>query len=596
MAENPPVPDAQAAKPKSLRHQLRTPLNQIIGYGEMLQEEAQDAGHEQYLADLERIGIAARNLLALIDKNVDPNAVEAASAAPAPPLAGPVVAASAAAPAPAAPLAAPRGSASEVAVAVAPEATARSVARLLVVDDNEMNRDMLSRRLRKQGYEVDTAEDGYRALDMIAVGRFDLVLLDIMMPGISGLEVLQKLRETHTVADLPIIMATAKDQSEDTVNALGLGANDYVTKPIDFPVVIARVKTQLSLKYAMEEVRRLVGELDRRNQFIRKTFGRYLSDDIVADLLETPDGLALGGEKRLVTVLMSDLRGFTATSERLKPEQVVRILNRYLGAMAEVITHNRGTIDEFIGDAVLALFGAPHQQPDDAARAVACAIEMQLAMAAVNEANRAEGLPALQMGIAVNTGEVVVGNIGSETRAKYGVVGSAVNLTARIESCTLGGQVFVSEMTREAVEASLDVGARMTVDAKGFEAPIAFYEVHRLGAPFDLALPDRHETLKTLVSPPQLHFSVLEGKHVSDHGYAGELTRLGCHDAEVLSDYRPASLTNLRMRFTDPQVTGSAADVYAKVLDAPAESGSFRIGFTSVPPEVAALLDRLRGL
>jgi adenylate cyclase len=581
MAENPPVPESQGAKPKNLRHQLRTPLNQIIGYGEMLQEEAQDNGHEQYLADLVKIGTAARNLLALIDKHVDPNATEAVATAAAP---APASATSNAVRTP------PRAQST----VVAGEEAAPSAARLLVVDDNEMNRDMLSRRLIKQGYAVATAEDGYRALEMIAAEPFDLVLLDIMMPGISGLEVLQKLREQHSVADLPIIMATAKDQSEDTVQALGLGANDYVTKPIDFPVVIARVKTQLSLKHAMEEVRRLVGELDRRNQFIRKTFGRYLSDDIVADLLETPDGLALGGEKRLVTVLMSDLRGFTATSERLAPEQVVKVLNRYLGAMAEVITRHRGTIDEFIGDAVLALFGAPHQRPDDAARAVACAIEMQLAMAAVNEANRAEGLPELQMGIAVNTGKVVVGNIGSETRAKYGVVGSPVNLTARIESCTLGGQVFVSEMTRDAVDAPLDVGGRMTVDAKGFEAPIAFYEVRRLGAPFDLALPEHRETLVPLAPPPRLRFSVLEGKQVSDQVYAGQLTRLGLHEAEILSEYQAAALTNLRLRFSDAQVIGSAADVYAKVLEAAAEPGSFRVGFTSVPPEVAELLDRLR--
>ena len=584
MAENPPVPEVQGGKPKSLRHQLRTPLNQIIGYGEMLHEEAQDNGHEQYLADLEKIGIAARNLLALIDKHVDPNATEAV-AAPAP---APKATLASAAPT------AMRTSASAPAPPPPAEAAAPAAARLLVVDDNEMNRDMLSRRLIKQGYAVATAEDGYRALAMIAAERFDLVLLDIMMPGISGLEVLEKLREQHSVADLPIIMATAKDQSEDTVNALGLGANDYVTKPIDFPVVIARVKTQLSLKHAVEEVRRLVGELDRRNQFIRKTFGRYLSDDIVADLLETPDGLALGGEKRLVSVLMSDLRGFTATSERLAPEQVVRVLNRYLGAMAEVITRHRGTIDEFIGDAVLALFGAPHQRPDDAARAVACAIEMQLAMTAVNEANRAEGLPELQMGIAVNTGQVVVGNIGSETRAKYGVVGSPVNLTARIESCTLGGQVFVSEMTRTAVDAPLEVGARMTVDAKGFEAPIAFYEVRRLGAPFDLALPERREILMPLASPPHLRFSVLEGKHVSEQGYVGQLTRLGPHEAEIVSEYQAAPLTNLRMRFTDPQGTANGADVYAKVLDAATEPGSFRIGFTSVSPEVAELLERLR--
>ena len=121
-------------------------------------------------------------------------------------------------------------------------------ASVLVVDDNEDNRDMLSRRLKKQGYSVAVAEDGHKALEMIGGEKFDLILLDIMMPGISGMEVLKKLRENFTVADLPVIMATAKDQSEDIVAALRLGANDYVTKPLDFPVVLARVQTQLALK------------------------------------------------------------------------------------------------------------------------------------------------------------------------------------------------------------------------------------------------------------------------------------------------------------------------------------------------------------
>ena len=126
---------------------------------------------------------------------------------------------------------------------------------LLVVDDNEMNRDMLARRLMRRGYSVTVAADGHQALAMLKAQPFDLVLLDIMMPGISGLDVLQILREKYSVADLPVIMATAKDQSEDIVTALRLGANDYVTKPLDFPVVLARTETQLSLKRAMEEIR-----------------------------------------------------------------------------------------------------------------------------------------------------------------------------------------------------------------------------------------------------------------------------------------------------------------------------------------------------
>src|SRR6266852_5153029 len=183
---------------------------------------------------------------------------------------------------------------------------------LLVVDDNPMNRDMLARRLTRRGYTVTVAEDGYQALAMIEAQQFDLVLLDIMMPGLSGLDVLKTLRQRYAVADLPVIMATAKDQSEDIVAALQLGANDYVTKPLDFPVVLARAETQLSLKRAMEEIKRLANQLEKRNRFIKHTFGRYLSEEVVDRLLETPEGLQLGGEKREVTILMSDLRGFTA--------------------------------------------------------------------------------------------------------------------------------------------------------------------------------------------------------------------------------------------------------------------------------------------
>src|SRR5688572_20337674 len=183
---------------------------------------------------------------------------------------------------------------------------------LLVVDDNEMNRDMLARRLQRHGYTVAVAEDGERALEMIASQPFDLVLLDIMMPGTSGLEVLQRLREHYSVADLPVIMATAKDQSEDMVTALKLGANDYVTKPLDFPVVLARTQTQLSLRRAVADIQRLATQLELRNRFIRETFGRYLTDDVVTSLLDSPEGLQLGGEKRQVTILMSDLRGFTS--------------------------------------------------------------------------------------------------------------------------------------------------------------------------------------------------------------------------------------------------------------------------------------------
>ena len=189
----------------------------------------------------------------------------------------------------------------------------------------------------------------------------------------------------------------------------------------DFSIAFNTMTQQL--KDSRAQLVDLNQQLERRNQFIRETFGRYTSDDIVGVLLDMPEGLKLGGEKREVTLLMSDLRGFTAMAERLEATEVVALLNHYLSAMVEIIHRNGGTIDEIIGDAILVLFGAPMVMPDAAQRAVRCALEMQKAMHGVNEYNFQMGWPEIEMGIAIHTGEVVVGNIGSTKRSKYGVVG-----------------------------------------------------------------------------------------------------------------------------------------------------------------------------
>jgi adenylate cyclase len=414
---------------RKLRHDLRTPLGQIIGYAEMLQEEAEERGLADFVPDLERIRSAARQLVQAVDRVFE---------------AGPIVP----------PVDAPGGpAASEPAPDDAPadQAAQPSTGNLLVVDDEPRNRDVLARRLERRGYRVSVAADGRSALHALEREEFDLVVLDVLMPGMSGLEVLETIRRTRTAAELPVIMATALDRSTDTVNALELGANDYVTKPIDLPVVLARVEAQLRLKRAARQIEALARRLEIQSGFIRDTFGRYVSDEVVADLFAKPAGLDLRGERRNVTILMSDLRGFSSLTQTLEPAQIVALLNNYLGSMAEVIQSYRGTIDEFIGDAILAFFGAPVSAENDAERAVACALAMQLAVPHVNETNRRHGLPEIEMGIGIATGEVVVGNIGSEKRTKYGAVGSAVNLAARIEGLTLGGEIWVDSRTREAL-------------------------------------------------------------------------------------------------------------------------------------------------
>ena len=215
---------------------------------------------------------------------------------------------------------------------------------------------------------------------------------------------------------------------------------------------------------------------------IEQVFGRYLTEEVVDVLLRSPRGQQLGGHAREVTLVMTDLRDFSGLSRRLGPHQVVRVLNHYLGAMTEIVQAHGGTLDEIIGDAMFVLFNAPLDQPDHAGRAVECALAMQAAMADVNAWNAAAGLPALGMGIAVHTGEVVVGNIGSRLRQKYGVVGANVNLTARIEREAASGQVVVSGATADRLGDRLAVKSRRMAQLKGHPEPVELVEVWGMAA------------------------------------------------------------------------------------------------------------------
>lgn len=220
-------------------------------------------------------------------------------------------------------------------------------------------------------------------------------------------------------------------------------------------------------------------------------FGRYLSHEVMTSLIENPSALELGGEKRRITIMMTDLRGFTALAERLEPEQVVKVLNSYFEIMVEVVLKFKGTINEIIGDALLVIFGAPQEMPDRAQQAIACAITMQNAMAKVNEQNRAQGLPELEMGIGLNETEVIVGNIGSSKRSKYSVVGGGVNMTSRIESYSVGGQVLVSESVRYEAGEILRVDSERVVFPKGSETPLKIYEIGGIAGQYNFALEEQ---------------------------------------------------------------------------------------------------------
>jgi adenylate cyclase len=212
--------------------------------------------------------------------------------------------------------------------------------------------------------------------------------------------------------------------------------------------------------------------MSSRNAFLRKTFGRYLSTDIATTLLERDDGLEIAGERRRVTLLMADLRGFTALTEEIDPRDVVTILNDHLDTMSEVIEEHLGTVDEYIGDGILALFGAFETRPDDAPRAVECALAMQHALDSVNERGRARGLPNIAMGVGIATGDVVVGNVGSERRSKFTAIGSPVNLSARLESFANGGETLISPNTYDQVRALVEIDETRPVEPKGFNRVI----------------------------------------------------------------------------------------------------------------------------
>lgn len=334
------------------------------------------------------------------------------------------------------------------------------------------------------------------------------------------------------------------------------------------------------------EVKRLAREVELRNSFIRDTFGRYVTDEVVTTLLDSPTGLQMGGEKRKVTMVMADLRGFTSLSERLAPKWVVSILNRYFETMVKIIKRYEGTVDEFIGDAIFILFGAPMWKDDDARRAVACAIEMQLAMAQINESNRNDDLPEIQMGIGIHTGQVVVGNIGSPERMKYGVVGSHVNLTSRIQSFTTGGQILASEATRREIGPMLRIGKQLEVRAKGFEHPVALSEVLAIGGHYKLALYQVKDDMVALANELSFTYRLVDGDHFNGQILKGSLIKLSPKRAEARFEDPVAGLTNLEIHFATGNDRELPGTLYAKVAAVQNESGTTLLNFTSMAPEI----------
>ena len=351
-----------------------------------------------------------------------------------------------------------------------------------------------------------------------------------------------------------------------------------------------------NLGASFNEMGRQLTDYIEKRDFIRDTFGRYVTAEVVKKLLEDREALEMGGETRELSILMSDLRGFTALTADMHPEQVITFLNRYLGKMIEVLIDYRATIDEIIGDGILAFFGAPETLEDHPARAVACALQMQAAMEEINGLNDADGLPYLQMGIAVNTGLVVVGNIGSEQRAKYSVVGSAVNFTGRMESYSVGGQVLISADTYERVRDLVEVQGSMQVQMKGVTLPATLYDVRGISGPFTLRLKARRDVLIPLAKPIAAQVFIIKEKIIRGAGGQAWVTHLCDTSAQVTLEEDIPAWTDVRLQLLDDHLAELPGKIYGKVIAVRARQDGLQeadIRFTSVSPEVYQFIQRL---
>ena len=306
---------------------------------------------------------------------------------------------------------------------------------ILAVDDEPANLALLRKLLTRQGYDVVEAPDGLSALRAIAEHQPDLVCLDVMMPKLDGIEVCQRLRRQPEHAGLPILLLTALDRAEDKARGLEAGANDFLSKPFDESELSARVRSLLRTKALQDRLADLLG--------------RYVSESVAAEALRDPFAVSLGGDRRHVSTLFADVRGYTALAAEHPPEETLDLLNRYLTVVNDAVESHGGTVADLLGDGIFAFFGAPVMHSNDPERAVRAALAMQSAVMRL-EIPTMPGV-RLQTGIGITSGEVIAGNIGSERRMHYAVVGDSVNVAARLEAAAGPGQILVDQPTHEAV-------------------------------------------------------------------------------------------------------------------------------------------------
>ena len=325
----------------------------------------------------------------------------------------------------------------------------RDPARILVVDDVADNVEILRMRLTSLGYEVVVAEDGEQALAQVRETLPDLILLDIMMPKVDGLEVVRRLKADASLPFIPVILVTAKASQKDVIAGLDAGGDDYLTKPIDHGSLVARVRAMLRIKALHDEVQALNRGLETkvRNQVEELErvgrLRRFLAPQLAQAIVSAGDEKVLENHRREIVALFCDLRGFTGFSETAEPEDIMALLGEYHGAVGPLIRKYEGTLDRFTGDGMMVFFNDPLPCPDAPERAARLALEMRDAVAALGEGWNKRG-HRLGFGIGMAQGYATLGRIGFEDRFDYTAIGAVINLAARLCAEATDGQILVS--------------------------------------------------------------------------------------------------------------------------------------------------------
>jgi adenylate cyclase len=365
--------------------------------------------------------------------------------------------------------------------------------RILVVDDNEVNRDILVTRLETHGYELLQAADGEEAIAAAKKYLPDLILLDVMMPKIDGIEVTRRIKADASMPFMPIILVTAKADSKDVVEGLNAGADEYLTKPVDQMSLVARVKSVLRIKELHDTVTAQAADLASWNKTLEQRVAdqiteiervgrlkRFLAPQVAELILSSGgDERILESHRRDISVVFCDLRGFTTFAESAEPEEVMNVLNEYHTCLGALIHKHEGTLDKYAGDGLMVLFNDPLPCPEPVVRAVRMAVEMRDEVGKLAVKWRKYGYE-LGFGLGISHGFATIGRIGFEGRFDYSAIGSVVNLAARLCGEAGAGQILVDRKVYVAIEAIADVEQAGELNLKGFHRPVVAYDVRTL--------------------------------------------------------------------------------------------------------------------